>query len=148
VNWHDLWVGGVAGVVATVVWTFGAWLYGWWRLRQAFNWLNGTYDVRRKESPQLEPESVQISVRGNLLHISMQNVPDAKLIKGWIAMNEQLPRSGRGHYTHLKSNGDELWGFWDVQLAKERKSLFVHANFVDATRGVEVVSGYIWRQAG
>ena len=138
----DLLVGVVAGVVATIIWALGAWIYRERRLRREFHPLTGTYRSTRKLTDQSEPETVSIRVSRNILLVEFEGIPDGDSVTGEIAMNEQLPRSGRGQYFHVK-DGAQLWGFWDIQV-KDANTILVHRTYANPKNHTAVVSGFVW----
>jgi hypothetical protein len=144
VSWADLLTGFVAGVVAGLFLTGASELLRWWRRRRNFEWLAGSYSVRERYTDQPEPDDVSITVEKNVLVVTFKR-QDGSEINGEIAMNEQLPRSGRGHYSHTA----EGWGFWEAQVRKEQRELLVLATFAAETspRSVDV-RGYVWSQTG
>jgi hypothetical protein len=135
----------VTGVVAAGVWAALALALRWWLRKRHFGPLAGTYTVTRKLGQTPEPDVVVIRVSGNVLEVEALCVPNAESVTGQIVMNEQLWRSGRGHYDHLKTNGDQLFGFWDVQV-KDADTLLIHTTFVDQANHRAVVTGYVWRR--
>jgi hypothetical protein len=141
----DLLTGAVTGFVAAGAWAFCVLLmrlYGYWR---HFAPLSGTYESTRKLANKAEAERVVIRAKRGILHVTFENMPIGQSVKGEIAMNQELRRSGRGHYLHVK-NGEHLWGFWDVQVTTER-ALLVHASFAAKTDPpLLVTSGFVWRR--
>lgn len=138
----DILVGGVlAGVVAAFIWTLIVAGYRVRRLKREFAPLSGTYRVTRKFTDQPQPETLSITVKKNLLTVQSQGADG--LYSGLIAMSEEFPSSGRGHYQHAK-DGAQLWGFWDVQR-KDDDTLLVHTTFTKPTQ-VAVVAGYEWER--
>ena len=91
---------------------------------------------------QPEPETVSITVKGNLLSVEFENLSDGELVTGQIAMNEQLPQSGEGLYWHVKDRA-QLWGFWDIQV-KDKNTILVHTTYTNHKTHTAVVSGFVW----
>ena len=112
------------------------------RLKHSFGPLAGTYQSARKLTNEPERGTVSITVKGNILGVRFGNLAEGESVTGEIAMNEQLPRSGRGHYWHLEG-GLQMWGFWDVQ-AVDADTLLVHTTYANHLQPVAVVSGYVW----
>ncbi|MEP7224987.1 MAG: hypothetical protein ABI783_08520 [Actinomycetota bacterium] len=139
----DLLTGAVAGFVVAILWGVTAWVVRWWRQRRDFGVLDGTYRRYGKLGDEPEPESVSITVDGNVLEVEWHGLPDGDSVKGWIAMNEQFRTSGEGHYEHVK-NGRQLWGFWKVQ--KNADTLLVHTTYAHYENDVAVVQGHEWRR--
>jgi hypothetical protein len=131
----------VAGVVAAFAWWLLTELRRRWQLKHHFGWLAGTYSVKERYTDQPELADVSITVEKNVLVVKFQR-QDGSEINGEIAMNEQLPRSGRGHYSHTVVQG---WGFWEVQTRKEEREVLVLATFAANTspRSTDV-RGYVW----
>ena len=128
--------------MATALWTAVVVFFQRWRLWHQLHQLNGTYQVTPKGATQPDPEeSVVIRVDKNLLVVDYRGLAGGESAQGQIAMNEHLPASGRGLYTH----GHNLWGFWDVQV-KDTKTLLVHTSYFNAELNALVVAGYVWRQ--
>jgi hypothetical protein len=142
VSGNDLLVGVVAGVLATVIWVVGVWLYRRHRFKHDFGSLNGRYRSTRKLGDQPEPETVSISVEENLLAVVFEGLPDGESVSGQIAMNAQLPRSGEGNYWHIKA-GEQLWGFWEIQV-KDADTILVHRTYASHKTHQAVVSGFVW----
>jgi hypothetical protein len=142
VSWGDLPTGAFAGLVATVAWAFLTGIRRRWRLWRDFQWLAGSYSVKERYRDQPEPDDVSITVEKNILAVTFTRI-DGSEIHGEIAMNEQLPRSGRGHYSHT----DDGWGYWEVQTRNEERELLVLTTFAANTspRSVDV-RGYVWSQ--
>ena len=134
----------LTGVVAAAVWAAIVYSTGSGNAVLEFSPLADTYTVIRKLGDKPEPETTVIRVRGNVLEVEPHNVPDAKSVRGEIVMSEQLRRSGRGQYDHVKTNGDQLFGFWDVQL-KDDDTILVHTTF--AKDDAAVFTGYVWSRA-
>jgi hypothetical protein len=148
VKLSDLVTGAVAGVVAAFAWWLLTALLRQWRLRRDFAWLAGCYSSTRKLKEQPEPERVSIAVDGNLLLVRFEGLAEGAAVEGEIAMNEQLPRSGRGHYAHRFSDGTQGWGFWDVQTLKESQTILVHTTFAANTvPPTAEVSGFVWERS-
>ena len=89
---RDFLVGLVAGLVAAIIWTV-VWtgLVEFWRrrrLRKDFQPLSGVYQVARKGAAQLEPETVSITVRRNVLRVEFDasghlvSSPPTRLLSG------------------------------------------------------------------
>jgi hypothetical protein len=145
VSLSDLLTGVVAGLVAALAWWLLTWLLRQWRLRRDFAWLAGTYSSTRKLKEQPEPETVSITVDRNILGVEFVGLPDGTSIKGKIAMNEQLPLSGRGHYSHDFKDGKQGWGFWDVQVLKESQTILVHTTYAGQTSPpLAILTGFVW----
>jgi hypothetical protein len=138
----DFGTGTVAGVVAAVLWAAFIWLYRRWRLNHNFRRMTGMYRVTRKHANKSEQELVAIEVKGNVLSVSYENLPNGGAASGQIVMNEELRTSGAGHYEHLE-DGVQMWGFYDVQL-KDENTILVHVKYASHTEHREVVSGFVW----
>ena len=103
--------------------------------------------LEHAEVPGLDSEPIQISVERNVLTVKLVDLRGGVKAKGEIVMNEQLPRSGRGHYSHDVVDGLRGFGFWDVQTLKESKEILVHTTFAANTLpGTAEVRGYTWSQ--
>jgi len=63
-----------------------------------------------------------VTARGNVLDVRYENLPGEDSCSGEIVMNRQ--RRGAGHYSRLKA-GEDLWGFWDLQV-RDARTLLVH----------------------
>lgn len=109
-GWSDFWFAIVTGVVAALIWWLLVEIIRRWRLRQNFKHLAGTYRVTRKLAPTPEAETLAISVRGCVLYVDYVGLEDGGEASAQILMNEQVPTSGAGKYTHTV-NGEQLWGF-------------------------------------
>jgi hypothetical protein len=147
VSCRDLLTGVVAGVVATTVWALLVFpAYQWLRRRRNFQHLAGAYHVTRKSTSKVEPETVSITVHGNVLEVEYEGLvasdgtPSAA--SGKIAMNEQLPSSGRGHYWQDTPGRARGWGFYEVQLVGDG-TILVHSTFSDTSERAVLV-GYQW----
>lgn len=134
----------LTGVVAAAAWAALVYFHREWRRSRDFGPLAGIYTVTRKLGAKPEEEITVIRVRGNVLEMEQHNVPDARSVRGEIVMSEQLRGSGRGHYEHVKLNGDRLFGFWDVQLTDD-DAILVHTTFSKADAAV--FRGYVWSRA-
>jgi hypothetical protein len=141
----DLLTGVVVGVAAAVVWASLTEALRWWRLRGDFGWLAGTYSSTKKQTEQPDPETVSITVKENILRVEFLGLPDGSSVHGKIAMNEQLPTSGKGHYLHHFTNGTRGWGFWDAQASEELRMIVVNTTYAGNTP-LAVVQGYEWRR--
>jgi hypothetical protein len=135
------------GIGAAVIWALFAGYSAGGSVVRNFAPLAGPYSVRRKLSAAPEPETLTITVRGNVLEVVALNVPGAQSVGGEIQMSDQLPRSGKGHYEHVELDGTQLWGFWDVQV-KDAKTILVHTTFVDQPNHRAVVTGDLWTRQG
>ena len=147
VSWEEivsgLIVGAVAGVVAIIVWESGRQLLRRRRLQGDFGHLAGDYIVTRKLNPSVRERGIaHIDVEGSRLKVTFRDLEPDESITGEIGMNESMPRSGRGHYHHV--DGDEKWGFWDVQVVRD--SLLVHTTYAHHEEHYPVVSGFVWKQ--
>ena len=63
-------------------------------------------------------------------------------------MSDELPGSGRGHYTNARG-GKQLWGFLELQVARKGGEILVHETFVEwdpakSDYGEEKVYGSVW----
>jgi hypothetical protein len=133
-------LGGVlVGLAAIAVWAFGVWGVEAYKFKRAFGPLAGDYEVRRKQSSALEPYKVALTVSRNVLGVRYVGWPDGSC-EGEIVMSRV--RRGAGHYSSLKG-GDELWGFWDVQMAGDG-TVLVHETYAKEETKTQVVSGYRW----
>jgi hypothetical protein len=139
----DLLAGVVAGFVAAIIWTLVVWIYRWWRRKQDFGRLSGRYRITRKLAEEPEPQTVCISVSRNLLSVEFENLSHGGSASGEIAMNEQLPRSGEGHYSQVMEDGKLLWGFWNVEV-KDNDAILVHQTYANPTTFGTVVVGEAW----
>jgi hypothetical protein len=146
VSGRDLLTGVVAGVVAAIIWALLVLAYRWWRRQQNFKHLAGTYRVTRKSTGEPQPETVSISVRGNVLGVEYEGLVAsdgvASAASGEIVMNEQLPSSGRGHYWQDTPGKARGWGFYDAQLVDDG-TILVHQTFSDTSERAVLV-GYEW----
>ena len=106
----------------------------------------GTYFERRKfpTAPDADLPRVVIEVNQNLLTVHFEGLPRGRTITGQIVMNPQFPLSGQGHYDDRKA-GEQLWGFWHVQI-KDENTLLVHTTYA-SMHDTAVVQGYIWRRS-
>ena len=138
----DFWFAIVTGLVAALIWWGITWLLRCWRLDQNFKHLAGQYRVTKKLEAEPQTYWVSIKVSGNLMTVTYEDLPEGDSVTGEIVMNEQLPRSGRGHYHHLKS-GVQLWGFYDAQLTPTG-TILVHKTFVLAKKDREEVQAFEW----
>ena len=145
-SWADLLTGVVAGLVATVVWTLLTWDQRRRRLKRDFAPLEGTYSVTRKLAADQEPETVVIEVEKSTLVVRFTGLSAGETVTGEIAMNEQLPRSGKGHYWHVRGEA-QMWGFWALQV-KDVNTLLVHTTYASHKQPVPVVSGFVWSRIG
>jgi hypothetical protein len=136
--WEDLGVAVLAGLLAAGIVVTWRRLWWWLELRP----LTGRYRSTRKLASVSDPETATIRAAKNLLRVHFEGLDDGDSIVGEIVMNEQLPRSGKGHYSHI-SKGEDLWGFWDLQV-KDKRTLLVHTTYVDAETCREVVAAYVW----
>jgi hypothetical protein len=137
----DLVIAVVGGLVATGIWVGIEFVRRRRRQKRELDWVNGDYQVRRKSNGQLEPEKLSISVNKNVL--TVQSEGDAPY-RGDIAMDERFLRSGVGTYRQTK-NGDKLFGYWAVQVAKDENAIFVHTTYASPDEK-ETLSGFIWER--
>jgi hypothetical protein len=135
----DLLGGVLVGLAATGVWAFGVWGVEACKFKRTFGPLAGDYEVRRKLSSAREPYKVAVTVSGNVLRVRYVGWPEGSC-EGEIIMSRV--RRGAGHYSSLK-NGDELWGFWDVQVAGDG-TMLVHEIYAKEQTKTQIVSGYRW----
>jgi hypothetical protein len=143
VSWEEVAGGLLVGLAAVVVWEVGRWLWRWIRLRREFGDLAGIYVVTRKLNPSAREDGIaHIDVSGSRLTVTFRDLKAGESISGEIGMNESMPRNGRGQYHHL-DGGDEMWGFWDVQVVPP-KSLLVHTTYAHDREHHAVVSGFVW----
>ena len=127
-----------------MLWALLVWGRRRWRLAQDFGWLNGTYRVTPKLADEPEPGTLSITANKNVLSIKSEPPGDGSYT-GEVVMNEQLPRSGEGHYWQMKG-GLLLWGLWEVEVVKEEKKLLVHRTYANHKTHAAVVSGFVWEQ--
>jgi len=138
----NLLTGVVVGVVAAIIWALLVLAHRWWRRRQNFKHLAGTYRVTRKSTSERQLETVALTVRGNLLQVEYEGLENEGIASGEIVMNEQLPSSGRGHYRHDTPGKARGWGFYDVQVIADG-TILVHSTFSDASERAALV-GWEW----
>jgi hypothetical protein len=136
----------VAGIVAALLATALVAAGGLWlrkrRRQRDFASLAGDYDIRRKLHHKLEPEFARIIVTDNLLRITYID-GEKTVVEGHIEMNEQLVRSGRGHYHDYRKTPDHLWGFWEIQVTPTGEIL-QHTTYANPQTHTAVVSGFVW----
>jgi len=144
VGWENLLGGFVVGVLAIAGWESGKWLIRKLRARTLFGDLAGDYVVTRKHDPdRREQGTYRVTVKENVLTVTVIDPPEGETITGEITMNEQVPTAGSGHYVH--GTPDRLlWGFWDVQYVKP-DTLLVHSIFSD-TCDKEAIEGRVWKR--
>jgi hypothetical protein len=128
----------VSGLVAAIVFELARSGYKRLRIRRALSGREGMYRIRPKLSKEPWPNPLSIRVRGKVLVVTSE----ADSYHGEIVMNDELITSGRGHYSQ-SFEGDQLWGFWDVQLGDAR-TILVHRHYADYKTREEVVSGLVW----
>lgn len=87
---------------------------------------------------------VVIAVQGTVLRIHFEDLDEDEAIVGAIEMNEHLPSSGRGHYSHDEGT-KRMWGFWDIQLYDE-DTILVHTTYSHYRDHFAVVSGFVWKR--
>ena len=137
----DLAVGVVTGIVAALIWALITWEMRRRRLEHDFGPLAGRYRMTRKFGSLPEHEIASIVVDGHLLVVDWEQCDPGRVVHGEIEMNEQFPRSGRGHYDD-NAVAEQLWGFWDVQV-KDPDTILVHTTYATDLH-TSVVSGFVW----
>jgi hypothetical protein len=141
-SWPDFWGAVVAGLGATAIWVVCGRAREIFRLRRKFDRYAGRYSVTRKQETKREPFEVVVSVAGNVLDLTMEKLPSGDSGGGRILMDEQL--RGEGHYWRIKK-GEQLWGFWDVQVRDDR-TLLLHETYSKAQIKTLVLSGFRWER--
>lgn len=142
-TWEEFWGGVAAGFIAIVIWEVWLRLRRRRRLRKQYAHLAGEYSVTRKLQPDVrEPGTAVITVKGNVLSVRFRDLPPGRSVTGEISMNEQLRRSGRGHYYDAE-DGKDLWGYWDLQVVPSN-TLLIHTTFAQHEEHRAVVSGFVW----
>ena|GEM_PF-5648686 len=132
----------IAGLAAIVIWELGKAASRRWRNHRHFGSLNGRYRITRKLADPSHFWIASIKVKGTVLNVEYEGLPNSDSIVGRIAMSEQFPHSGKGHYQHQK-NGLRLWGFWELQVGAS-DTLLVHTTYADPKTNLLVTQGFIW----
>ena len=101
--------------------------------------------MTRKSTGESQQETVSITVHGNVLRVEYDGLDDESIASGEIAMNEQLPSSGRGHYRQDTPGRQRGWGFYDVQVIDDG-TILVHSTFSDTSERA-VLTGWEWTRA-
>jgi hypothetical protein len=147
-EWSALAGNLVTGVAAGTV---SAALYAWiqaqrreMRIRSEFAELAGTYSMTRKLGEAPEAERARVTTQGNVLNVVYIDVPRGDSVVGYIAMSEELTGRGEGYYDHVK-RGQQLWGFWDVQV-KDSSTILVHTTYAHPTDHRTVASAFVWQR--
>jgi len=133
----------IIGVGAAVAWAVILWAARWLRYLRDYAGLSGQYRVEAKDPNAKYPHRVLISARRNVLHVHFTELPEGDWVRGEIVMSEALRRTGRGHYEHLKAD-EPLWGFWDIQIAADERTIFVHTTFANPPFAQPTVEGFRW----
>lgn len=138
--------GVVAGVVAAAIWAVCDDRRRQQRNRKNFDPIAGRYSIAPKLATQSDLGSGKtaiVTVARNVLNITFQGLPGGDLITGEIAMSEEFPRSGEGHYRHLKG-GQQLWGFWKLQV-QDVSTLLVHHEYARHDARL-ITQGFLWKR--
>lgn len=141
-NSEELIVGAVAGVIAAFLWALIEWCRRRWRNHENFGGLGGCFQIRQKQTEQLEPEIARIRVQNNILTIEFEDLPDGDSVLGRIEMNESFRWSGAGHYSH-RFKGKLLSGHWDLQVFDD-DTLVVHTTYASHKTSELVAHTYVW----
>lgn len=142
--WRDLGLAVTAGVAAGIVLALLEAGRRWVRRRCTFGHLTGEYSITRKLAEAPEADRACVTVKGKILTIEYVGMPPGDTVSGKIAMSEELTGRGNGYYDHLKG-GQQLWGFWDVQL-KGRSTILVHTTYADPADHRTVTSAFVWER--
>ena len=141
---RDIYIGVIAGVIATAMWT----LFDCGRRRfnnhRHFDHLEGLFSVEEKLAAKPEPYRARVTVANNVLKVEYKGLEDGRSVSGAIEMSERFPKSGRGHYSDITGER-RLWGLWEVQVVG-RSELLVHSTYTSHKTFQQVTHGYVWKR--
>jgi len=125
-------------LIAILAWEGLKRLIKWWEYRREYSSFEGFYIVKNKYDQSEPMFYYEVGRKGKTFIIKDGVSYDEKveLIHAEITMSDESPEYGRGYFRHNeitdgKSKGVIGFGFWEIQLDKDKDEILCHTTIYD-----------------